>query len=131
MAKYRFVDPSDVVRLELDEGDYVVIKRYLSHGEEQAITGGMFGKVNMRSMADGNQEVPIDIGEYNIRRMLVWLVEWSFVDRKNKVVPITMDALRQLHPAVASLIQEKIDELQQAVDDQKKAMIGVALPKDT
>lgn len=84
MARRRFVR-TDVVRLDLSGGDWIDVKRELSIGEARAFA---FDTVD----EDGKRA----IGESIFRRVVAYLVGWSFRDEDGAPVVVSRDAIEAL-----------------------------------
>lgn len=68
----------ETVRIELTRGDWIVVKKHLTAGEQRAMFAGM-----MRE--DGES---IDRVKVGLSRILVYLLDWSFEDFDGKPLVI-------------------------------------------
>ena len=100
MGKRRFVSAA-VVRLPLTDDDWIEVKERLSYGEQQRLTGTAVGRA-------GNGGVGINFADYEIEKLLVWLVDWSLRDEDDKPVKLCRSAIEALDPETASEIDEAI-----------------------
>ena len=116
MGKYRFVKP-EVARLDLSDGDWIDVKRYLTYGEQQRITGSSIGKMRMDQ---ANPEVGVDWEKFSVVRLSTWIVDWSFVDESDKRVRVTSDAIRELHPDTIEEIDKVLTSHIEALEELKK-----------
>lgn len=99
MARDWFVQP-ETERLELFGGEaWIEVKRELSYGEGQRITG-----MALRSMNTAGNEIGLDFNSYNIGRMSAWIIDWSLTDAKGKQVKVNLDSIRNLAQPVADEI---------------------------
>lgn len=105
----RFVTP-DTRRLELTDGDYLIVKRQLTHGEEldafarQTIVG-----------TEGTVRInPLRVGD---TKVLAYLLDWSLREYaiKGQPVEVVESALRALAP-------EDYAEIKAAIDAHEEAM---------
>lgn len=112
MGRNRFVT-SEVRRLELSDGDWIEVKRRLSYGEQQRYTTAGLGKVQSTASAgdagDGaDASFEINWAAIGVERVLVWLVDWSFRDERDKAVRITRDSIRALDPETFKEIDDAL-----------------------
>lgn len=117
MGRNRFVTP-ETVRLDLTDGDWIEVKRDLTFAEREQITAAAF------SPSVAGPEIGINWATAKIKRMLVWLVDWSFVDARGKSVAITQDSLGALDGETADEIEAAINGHVEARAAEKKAMAG-------
>jgi len=116
----RFVKP-DVVRLNLTGGDYIVVKRQLTAGEQRRV----FAKTAKTVKA--GQPIEIDLEKAGISNLVEYLVDWSFTDQDGKPVPIkdmpseyVVDVLNSLDADSFQEITDAINAHERAVDEEKK-----------
>jgi hypothetical protein len=95
MARSRFVLPN-TIRLDLSEGDWIEVKERLTYGEQQRLAGGAMARAT--GMGSESVGVDLDFERYNLLRVTTWLVDWSFVDPKDKQVPVSREAVAALDP---------------------------------
>lgn len=113
MARCRVVVP-DVVRVEISEGDWLDLKRRLSHGERQK----MFSLLLKNLTPDG--QASLDREMVGTAQLMAYLADWSLVDPNGKQIRIDTDA-RKL-AAINSLDDATVTEMLQAVDQHIEAM---------
>ena len=101
MGKCRFVTP-ETVRLELSDGDWIEVKKRLSWGEQQKLSGSTFGGV--RGVGGGETEFTMEWERYQVLRLATWIVDWSFTDAKGKQVKVSRDAIGNLDQGTAEEI---------------------------
>jgi hypothetical protein len=134
MGKNRFVK-TGAVRYDLPDGeDWIEIKERLNFGEQQRLAGGALGRAT--GILSGNVEVPFDFEQYEILRMLLWLVDWSFVSysadgKPGKPIRITKDALTNLDSDTATEISAIIVRHIEAQEAEKKVTDGGSEPIST
>lgn len=95
----------DTVRIDLPGGGWIEVKSELSWGEEQALYAGGMGRLNV-----SNPQATIDLAEYNIRRVLAWVTEWSFTDKDGNTVPVTRKNVEALRSRIGQQIHNALDE---------------------
>lgn len=129
MGRMRFVRP-DTIKLELSDGDWIVVKKSLTFGESQKLSGaGLTGLKN----GFASQEVGLDWEAFQIARIEIWLVEWSFCDENDKSVPVSRSSISNLDPETAAEVQKAIEEHVEALEAEKnvppKTKLSVVKPK--
>lgn len=79
MSKF-FARENDLVRQEITtgplEGEWVAIRRRISHAQEQALSGSMLAGVR-EEQAGKPQTLLMDVTGYDIARLLMWVRRWS------------------------------------------------------
>ncbi len=116
MGRMRFVQPLTVT-LELSDGDTIEVKQRLTYGEEQQLANAsIIGTVNDAMKPD----IKLDMSRYGMRRMAMWLVDWSFVGPDGKVMPITEQTLASLDSDTAKEIDDALDAHIARMDEEKK-----------
>jgi hypothetical protein len=107
VTRNRFVVPSEV-RLELTEGDWVLVKERLDFGETQALTAATLAQSG--NLAGG--ETPtlrLDLAGYKLERLSAYLLDWSFTDLGGNPVLVTRATIAALDPATADEIDAALD----------------------
>lgn len=125
MSRNRFVEPK-TVRLELSDGDWVEVKARLTYGEEQRLASAGLTSVKGARVQDAT--VGIDLERYNLAKLEVWLVDWSFRDARDKPAKLTRSAIAALDPDTAEEIMAALDAHIERLDDEKKALSGKSEP---
>ena len=118
MGRNRFVS-NEIVRLELSDDDWIEVKKRLSYAEQQRLATGAFSRMGM---ADKEIELKMDSETFNCQRLLIWIVDCSFVNAKGKQVPVTLDAIKQLDPDTAAEIDDALAVHIEAVAAEKNAL---------
>ncbi len=118
--KNRFITPG-TVRLELSEGDWIEIKQRLSYGEQQKLASDALGK--KVGLLEGQPQVELDMATYQIKRLRMWIVDWSFTDDRDRHVPVSEDAIANLDPDAAEEIDAAITAYLEAREAEKKGMV--------
>lgn len=115
MGRQRFAPP-DVSRLRLSDGDYIDVKRRLSHGEREE----MFARMAPRPAPEGGFE--LSRREVRTARVLASLVGWSFTDAAGAPAafsPRQPEAERL--SAILALDPDTFDEVLAALDAHEAA----------
>jgi hypothetical protein len=103
-----FVKPG-VARLDLPdlgEGQWIEIKEQITYAEQQRLFGSM---IRTMKTSQGENEMGVDLARSSILKLVTWVVDWSARDEDDKPVPLTPDAIENLTPDVAKVIEDAID----------------------
>jgi len=115
----RFVRP-ETERLDLTDGDYLVVKRRLTAGEQRRAFNRVI-KI-MRVGPDGRPTVPeIDPAAIGLGRMVEYLLDWSLVDDNNRVVPIRDQPAAVVEAALLALDPVSFAEIDEAIVAHEKS----------
>lgn len=106
MARNPFVKP-EVVRLDLTEGDWIEVKKYLTSGEDARMSGA--GLRQMQQGEGGKATFLLDFERLGLAQIEAYVTAWSFVDEKQRVVPVTPQNISALSKEVAKEIGDAID----------------------
>ena len=99
----------DSTRRELPGGEWLQIKTELTYHDEQHLYSGVVNKMETAEFGKDRPAVGIDMGEFNIRRMLTWIVGWSAKDAKGNAVEFSESAVRALSSSMAKAINDALD----------------------
>lgn len=124
MPRYRFIKP-DSVRLSLSDGDWIEVKKLLTYGEQQRLSGSALTTLKSNpGSAGGGNEFGLDWELYNLRRLQIWIIDWSFRDENDRPVKITPESISSLDPDTVAEIDEKLTAHLQMIEDSKKLKNG-------
>jgi hypothetical protein len=112
--------------LPLSDGDWIEVKRRLTHGEQQRLAGAAIGKVSQ--VGKGDAELGLDLERFGIERLAIWLTDWSFRDSSDKPVKLTRSAIAALDPETVEEIDAALAAHIEALEQEKKAMTGSTSP---
>lgn len=119
MGRNRFIGDKPPVRLELTDGDWIEVKERLTYGEEQRLASGAFDKVS--KPGDNEAEFSMNMERYNILRLSIWLVDWSFIGPKGKPVRLSKEAIADLDPDTVTEIDAALTAHIERIEAEKKA----------
>jgi len=102
----RFADGS-AVRLELSEGDWVLVRRELSYGQQRRLAAA--GLTGIDQAAGGNERLRVDLAAYDLERLCTWVIDWSLRDADGDHVVVSREAIESLHPDTAGEINRALD----------------------
>ena len=97
----------DAVRLELSEGDWVLVRRELSYGQQRRLAAS--GLTGVDAAATAGQRLKVDLAAYDIERLVTWVMDWSFRDDDGDRVAVSREAIEALHPDTATEIGAALD----------------------
>lgn len=109
----RIVQP-DTTRIELSDGDWLVVKKRLSHGDRTA--------AQQRMYRDINGEMQIDRTLVAMSMVLAYLVDWSFIDHQGHKIAIQGQSPEDVMSALNAIAPEDFDEVSDAIDAHSTAM---------
>jgi hypothetical protein len=104
----RFTKP-ETVRLALTDGDYIDVKKRLTHGEREDMWA------SMAPLVEFGRPMQIQRKELRTTRVLAYLVGWSLTNN-GAVVPMSPDLPESARVAtLRSLAPEAFDEIHAAI----------------
>jgi hypothetical protein len=112
MPRCRMVVP-ETVRLSISDGDWLEVKKRLTHGERQRMFA-MLREVG----ADGTLRPNLEL--LATGQAVAYLVDWSLVDLKGKPIPIETDAQRVA--ALNAFDEETVREIARVIGEHVSAM---------
>jgi len=112
MPRNPFVRP-EVRRLDLAEGDWIDVKKYLTAGERANLEGA--GLREMTQSESGKPAFVLDYARLRLAKIDAFVVGWSFVDEKGNQQKVTRENIEALD-------HETSLELEAAIDAHMKAM---------
>lgn len=107
MSRSRVAQP-ETQKLDLSDGDWLLVKKRLSHGERT------LARQHMYRDADGERR--LDSLLVSITMVAVYLVDWSLVDPQGHQIPIQGQSFDALVAALNSIYDDDFDEVSDAVD---------------
>jgi len=127
----RFLKP-DVARINLTNGDFIIVKRQLTAGEQRRV----FAQSAKTVIA--GRPVEIDLEKTGITRMAAYLVDWNLCDQDGKPVAIkdmpseyVQDVLNSLDGDSFGEIMDAIDTHEASVAEEKKTRRNATEPVAT
>src|SRR5690606_12168837 len=101
------------------DGDWIEVKKQLTVGEERAAMQAVVGEVK----ADGSRKPNLEM--MGLAELHAYLVEWSFRDAKDKPVPVTLGAIRNLdvdtYREMEAALEQHIKAMEAEAADRKNA----------
>lgn len=112
MPRPRIISPENRVtkRVDLDDGDWVVLKTKLDYGESSDLYDATY-RSNVGTGDRATQRV-LQMGRFNIDRILVYVMSWSFIDDKNQPIPVSADSIRRLDTETTMAIHDAINVIE-------------------
>lgn len=111
----RMVRP-ETVKLEISEGDWLLVKKKLTAGEQRR----MFMR-QMKTMVAG-EKVELNPRQVGLSQMVEYLVDWSITDSDDKPVVIRDQSSEFVESAIEMLDMESFNEILKAIQDHEAAM---------
>jgi hypothetical protein len=95
------------VRLELSDGDWVLVRKELTYGQQQRLAAA--GLTGVDATATEGDRLKVDLAAFDLERLTVWLLDWSLVDADGERVVVSREAVEALHPDTAQEINAALD----------------------
>lgn len=111
----RFVQPQ-TKKLDLSQGDYLIVKQRLNAGESRRVLSRM-----VKEMRPG-EAILLNPEQVGRSKVLEYLVDWSLTDTAGNIVPIRGKSADEVGTALDSLDQESFGEILEAVEKHATAM---------
>ena len=105
------------VRLEVSDGDWVLVRRELSYGQQRRLAAS--GLTGIDPAVTEGQRLQVDLAAYDLERLVVWVLDWSFRDADGEPVVVSREAVEALHPDTAAEINAVLDAHIEAQDAKK------------
>jgi hypothetical protein len=102
----------DTVKLELSDGDWIEVKRELTYGDQLALQWGS------RKPGETESMLYLDMKEFYVNRILIWVTAWSLQDDKGPV-ELSADAERALRDTDAAELNKVLIEYIEAQEASK------------
>lgn len=102
----------ETARLELSQGDWVLVKKHLTAGETRGMFAGM-----MR--ADGES---IERTKVGLSKILAYLLDWSFEDFDGKPIVIRDQPENVVTSALNGIESDAYSEVLRAIEAHEEAM---------
>lgn len=114
MGRCRFVQP-DTKRLEISDGDWLLVKKRLSQGERE----DCFARKYI-SEVDGARPNLQQVG--GLALVTAYLLDWSLLGLDEKPVPIRGQPIEDVEAALKMLDPEDFKEIRVAIENHEAAM---------
>src|SRR5262245_14717959 len=105
----RFVRP-ETVRLDLTNGDWILVKKRLTTGETRAAFARQF-----KAAPDGGRP-ELDLTAIGLAKIVAYLLDWSLTDDAGVVVSIRDQPRSLVEQTVDGLDSQTFNELRAAID---------------
>lgn len=109
-----FVKP-EAKRVELPEGQWLLLKKRLTEGERRTMMGGLVSEVRSDGRMTPNMQMVGGKAETN-----AYLLDWSLCDENGH--PVKIDTEDRKHAALSALDPDKFDIINEAVKAHVEAM---------
>jgi hypothetical protein len=118
------------VRLDLSDGDWVLVRAELTYGQERRLaTAGLTG---VDATATEGDRLKVDLAAFELEKLATWLLDWSLVDADGERVLVSREAVEALHPDTAAEINAALDRHIEGLEAKKApAPRGTSAPAAT
>lgn len=113
MGHSRVAQP-ETKKLEISDGDWLLVKRRLSNGERREARQRMYRQIG--------DEAQVDPTLITISMTAAYLVDWSLIDPQGSQIPILGKSFGDIMTILDSLEDGEFDEISDAVDAHAIAM---------
>lgn len=107
----RRVRPPEEVRIELSQGDWLIVKKHLTAGEQQDMLDAML-----------TPEGRLDRKKIRMVKIAGYLLDWSFTDATDRPMRIREQPADTVTAALRAIDPESFLEVAQAIDAHDTAM---------
>lgn len=119
MGTNRFAS-QQTTTIALSQDDWLEVRDELSFGRQQKLAGAGIGGLQGFDGGDlANVTMDLDVGAFEIARIMAWVTDWSFRDAAGKRVELTRAAVENLLPETADEIRLALDAHVKAVEEKK------------
>jgi len=120
------------VRLDLSDGDWVLVHAELTYGQQRRLAAaGVSGVPDALAAQGQGKGLSIDLAAYDLERLCVWVMDWSFAGADGEAVAVSREAIEALHPDTAAEIQQALDRHVEALEGKKAPAAGGTAPAAT
>lgn len=117
------------VKLELSDGDWVLVRAELTYGQQRRLaSAGLTGVPDALAQQGQGDPLGIDLAAYDIERLVTWVMDWSFRDADGGPVVVSREAIESLHPDTAAELQQALDRHVEALEAKKAPGGGATAP---
>ena len=108
------------VRLELSDGDWVLVRAELSYGQQRYLaTVGLTGLPGVLADQGGGARLSVDWARFEVERLATWVLDWSFADADGEHVVVSREAIEALAPETAEELNRALDAHIEALEAKK------------
>src|SRR5262245_19463421 len=111
----------ETTRLDLSDGDFLIVKKRLTAGEQRKIFARMVSK-----LVPG-EKTEVDPMQAGIAKIVEYLLDWSIVDADNKPVDIRNQPPEFVAAALNALDGESYAEIRIAIDQHEERVAAETL----
>jgi hypothetical protein len=106
----------ETVRLEISQGDWIMVKKHLTAGEARHIFARMIRRQEYGRRAEMEPEMA------GLSQVVGYLLDWSLTDPDGKVIRVRDQDEAAIQAALLSIDPEAFQEIQAAVDAHDERM---------
>jgi hypothetical protein len=129
-------------RLDLSDGDYLVVKRDLTAGEFRELMRASSKPVTVTSAAGAQTTIELDPIAASVAMVMAYLLDWSFADADGRKIAIADQPPAVVRSALDTIDGDAYTEVQTAInahqaarkaalDEEKKTRRGAPAPDRT
>lgn len=107
-----------ITHVDLSDGDWVNLKQKLDYGEASILYDATY-RSNMAS-PDPTASREVKMAVFNTQRILLYVMDWSFIDDENKPLAVSAENIRRLDSETANELHEAITAVEEATTRAEK-----------
>jgi len=101
-----FVEDTDIERFTLNKDAWVDLKRKMSYGDQQKLSGSMIKLIG----SEIKPTFETDLSNAGILTLRLNIKAWNLAGSDGKIMPITEATIAKLEPSIAERIKREIDK---------------------
>jgi len=113
----RFRKP-ETIRLPLEEGDWLLVRKYLTAGEERGATARVFKDGTMKP----GEKPDLDYRHLELSQAIAYLLDWSLTDADDQPIVIRDQPYEFVHAALEAMESFSLREILNAIQAHDAAM---------
>jgi hypothetical protein len=87
------------VKLPLSDGDWILVRSELTYAQQRRLAAaGLSGVPDVLAEPLQGRQLSVDLAAYDLERLVMWLMDWSFTDEDGQHVNVSREAIEQLTP---------------------------------
>jgi len=114
------------VKLPLSDGDWVLVRAELTFGQQRRLAAA--GLTGYDATALAGERLRVDVAAFEIEKLCVWVMDWSFKDADGSPVVVTREAIEGLTPEAAAELDAALEAHLEA-EAEKKAQGATGSPR--
>jgi len=99
------------VKLPLSDGDWILVRSELTYAQQRRLAAaGLSGVPDVLAEPLQGRQLSVDLAAYDLERLVMWLMDWSFTGEDGEQVTVSREAIEQLTPEAGEEINAALSE---------------------